>query len=90
MQHDEPVTATRYRYMAVFEPAEGGGYVVRFPSIPGLVTEGETLDEARAMAQDALRCLVEGHLEDGLPLPPCDVDGKSAILEPVTLEVERA
>lgn len=69
MQRDEPITTARYSYIAVFEPAEGGGYVVRFPSIPGLITEGETLDETRAMAQDALRCLVESHAEDGLPLP---------------------
>jgi hypothetical protein len=42
-------------YTAVFEPAEEGGYIVTFPAIPGLATQGETLDEARAMAADGLR-----------------------------------
>jgi len=38
------------RYTAVFEPAEEGGYIVTFPAVPGLATQGENLDEARAMA----------------------------------------
>jgi antitoxin HicB len=44
----------RVRYTAVFEPAEEGGYIVTFPAIPDLATQGETLDEARAMAADCL------------------------------------
>ena len=41
--------ANEFRYTAVFEPAEEGGYIVTFPAIPGLATQGETMDEARAM-----------------------------------------
>ena len=43
-------------FTALFEPAEEGGYEVTFPAIPDLATQGETLEEAREMAQDALRC----------------------------------
>jgi len=53
------VDLTEYRYTVVFEPAEEGGYVVTVPALPGLVTEGDTLEEARAMAKDAIR----GYLE---------------------------
>ena len=60
--------APAFAYTAVFDPAPEGGYVVTFPALPGLVTEGETLEEARSMAADALRCYLEGHLEDGLPI----------------------
>ncbi|MDX6384207.1 MAG: antitoxin HicB, partial [Blastocatellia bacterium] len=49
----------RYTFTMVFEPAEEGGYVVTCPALPGLVTEGDTLEEARLMAEDALR----GYLE---------------------------
>ena len=35
---------------ALFEPAEEGGDTVTCPSLPGLVTEGDTLEEARVMA----------------------------------------
>lgn len=56
-------------YTAVFEPAPEGGYVVYVPALPGLVTEGETLEEARRMAVDA----IEGYLavlkEDGEDIP---------------------
>jgi hypothetical protein len=46
-----------YRYTVLFEPAEEGGYVATCPALPGLVTEGDTLDEAREMAKDAIRGL---------------------------------
>jgi hypothetical protein len=39
-----------FTYTAVFDSVPEGGYVVTFPALPGLVTEGETLEEARAMA----------------------------------------
>ena len=52
-------------YTAVFEPAEEGGYVVTFPAIPGLATQGETLDEATAMAADCLRAYLESLALDG-------------------------
>ena len=50
----------------LFEPAEEGGYVVACPALPGLVTEGDTLEEARAMAEDALRLYLETLREDRL------------------------
>lgn len=46
-------------YTAVFEAAEEGGFVVTFPAIPGLATQGETLDEAQDMAADCLRAYLE-------------------------------
>ena len=56
-------------YTAVFEPAPEGGYVVHVPALPGLVTEGDTLEEARKMAVDA----IEGYLSvlkaDGEEIP---------------------
>jgi predicted RNase H-like HicB family nuclease len=38
-----------YEYEALFEP-NGSGYTVTVPKLTGLVTEGETLKEARLMA----------------------------------------
>jgi antitoxin HicB len=56
-------------YTAVFEPAEEGGFVVTFPAIPGLATQGETLDEATAMAEDCLRAYLKSLAIDGKPPP---------------------
>ena len=49
-----------YQYTAFFEANEHGGYTVTVPALPGLVTEGKSLDEARLMAKDAIRCYLEG------------------------------
>jgi antitoxin HicB len=69
MAQSEDITTLEYTFTAVFEPSEEGGYVVTFPAIPNLATQGETLEEAREMAEDCLRCYLEGLRKDGLPLP---------------------
>lgn len=38
----------------VFEPAEEGGFTAFIPEVPGAVSEGETVDEAREMVLEAL------------------------------------
>ena len=40
---------------AVFEPAEEGGYVCWLEEMPGVQSQGENLDEARANLIDALQ-----------------------------------
>jgi predicted RNase H-like HicB family nuclease len=51
------------------------------------VTEGETLEEARSMAADALRCYLEEHLEDGLPIPVEEESSPGAVREAVSIEL---
>lgn len=42
-------------YRAVLTPdLKVGGYTVRVPGLPGCVTEGDTLHEAKRMARDAI------------------------------------
>ena len=62
-------------YIAVLVPEQSGGWAVLFPDLPGCASQGETLDEAIAMATDALA----GHLavarDYGDPIPtPRSVD----------------
>ena len=45
-----------YGYTTVFEPLPEGGFSVLVPAIPEICTFGETLEEAREMARDAIRC----------------------------------
>ncbi len=56
-------------FTVFFEPAAEGGYVVTCPALPGLVTEGDSLAEARRMAQDAIRAYLESLRKDGEPIP---------------------
>jgi predicted RNase H-like HicB family nuclease len=52
----------------VFEPQEDGGYHVYAPELPGLHTQGDSLDAATENAREALALYVEGLREDGRPL----------------------
>lgn len=52
-----------YQYEAVFEP-NGAGYTVTIPKLPGLITEGDNIKEAREMAKDAVKCYLEALLKD--------------------------
>jgi predicted RNase H-like HicB family nuclease len=88
MARAKPVAARQYIYTAVFDPVPEGGYVVTFPALPGLVTEGETLENARAMAEDALRCYLEGHIEDGLPVLVEEEASARAIREAVRVVLQ--
>jgi antitoxin HicB len=54
-----------YNYDVLFD-SNGEGYTVTVPKLPGLVTEGSTLKEARVMARDAIRCYIESLLKDKL------------------------
>lgn len=47
-------------FTAFFEKNELNGYTVTVPSLPGLVTEGRTLEEATEMVRDAIKCYVDG------------------------------
>ncbi len=75
--------AVEYTFTAVFEPAEEGGYVVTFPAIPNLATQGETLEEAREMAADCLQGYLETLQELGRPLPKSEDNA----VEPTRVEV---
>ena len=59
----------RYHYTAVFEPAAEGGFVVTVPALPGLVTEGDSLEEARVMVKDAIRGYLESLKKHGEDIP---------------------
>ena len=58
-----------YGYTTLFEPMPEGGYNVVVPAIPEICTFGETLEEAREMARDAIRCYLESALETGESIP---------------------
>ncbi|MCA1602608.1 MAG: type II toxin-antitoxin system HicB family antitoxin [Acidobacteria bacterium] len=84
--HKETITAREYSYTVVFEPAEEGGYTVTCPALPGLVTEGDTLEASRAMAVDAIRCYLESMEKDGLPIPS-EEDETEPLREKITVQL---
>jgi len=69
-----------YRILLRKEPE--GGYTVVAPTLPGGVTFGETVDEAIAMAREAVELYIEHLLEKGE-----EVSTEEGLLE-YTLTVE--
>ena len=82
----QKVETKEYNYTVLFEPCEEGGYVVTCPALPGLVTQGDTLEEARDMAKDAVRAYLESLAKDGLAIPA----DKEIKLDPVKEKIRVA
>jgi predicted RNase H-like HicB family nuclease len=62
-------------YVALLRKQPDSDYGVDFPDFPGCVTAGETLEDARRMAAEAIQLHIEGMTEDGDPIPaPSDLD----------------
>jgi predicted RNase H-like HicB family nuclease len=62
-------------YIALIHKDADSDYGVSFPDLPGVITAGSTLDEARKLATEALAFHLEGLAEDSEAVP-----------EPSTLE----
>jgi antitoxin HicB len=58
-----------YRVPLVLTPQEEGGFTVTSPALPGLVTEGDSLEEALENVEDALRATLELYEDTGRSIP---------------------
>ena len=50
-------------------PDEAGGYTVEVPSLPGCISEGDTLEEALINIKEAIELYIESLIEDGEDVP---------------------
>ncbi len=51
----------------ILEPSEEGGYTVSVPSLPGCISEGDTIEEALTNIQEAIELYLEP-IEDEFPM----------------------
>ena len=68
-------------FAVVLEPEEEGGFTVRVPSLPEIVTFGKDEREALAMAEDAIRLVLEDIAARGETLP----DGEPPRIREITV-----
>jgi predicted RNase H-like HicB family nuclease len=52
------------QYTAIFEEGEEGWIVASCPEVPGALTQGRTIDEARENLKDAIREMLAALRED--------------------------
>jgi antitoxin HicB len=60
---------TSRTFAVLLEPEEEGGFTVRVPSLPEIVTYGRDEREALAMAEDAIRLVLEDCAARGEAIP---------------------
>ena len=60
---------TRYHFTVVLRPEPEGGFTALVPALPGCVTHGRTLAEAREMAKDAICGYIESLKKHREPVP---------------------
>jgi predicted RNase H-like HicB family nuclease len=66
-------------YIALIHKDDDSDFGVSFPDFPGCVAAGGSMDEARAMAEQALSLHIDGMLEDNEKIPaPSDL---SSVME---------
>ena len=56
-------------YIELIHKDANSDFGVSFPDFSGVITAGVTLDDARAMAEEALALHVEGMVADGEAIP---------------------
>ncbi len=57
------------QYIGLIRKEAASDYGVSFPDFPGVATAGTSLDDARAMAEEALAFHIEGLVADGEAIP---------------------
>ena len=64
-----PVKGHIMRQVILIPDSEVGGYTVEVPSLPGCISEGDTIDEALANIKEAIDLYIEVLTDDGKPIP---------------------
>lgn len=73
-------------YYGVVHKDKNSDYGVSFPDFPGCVSAGETLEEAKEMAYEALSLHIDGMVSDAEPLPePTSADSIVHEFEPLAI-----
>ncbi|MFA5792528.1 MAG: type II toxin-antitoxin system HicB family antitoxin [Candidatus Gracilibacteria bacterium] len=56
-------------YNIILKEEPEGGYTAMVPSLPGCITYGKTIEEAKEMAEDAISLYIESLEENGENIP---------------------
>ena len=74
-------------YRVIYEPLAEGGFQVIVPALPGIITYGRTIEEAREMAHDAIVCHLQGLLKDDEEIPKDPFASEPPVIEELKIAV---
>lgn len=66
------LTMKTFRYNLVLRPEPEGGFTVTVPALPGCVTYGKNLSQAKIMAEDAIAGYIQSLSKHGKVIPNDD------------------
>lgn len=55
------------RFKVVLEPSDEGGYTIYVPSLPGCISEGDTIEESLSNIKKAIELYLEPVDDDWVP-----------------------
>jgi len=59
-----------YTFTVLLDPdPDSGTYTVTVPALPGIVTQGSSIDDAIVQVREAIQVHIDGLLADGEPIP---------------------
>jgi antitoxin HicB len=90
MRAKEKAKMAGAKYACRFQAEPEGGYTVTCPALPSVVSFGESLEEARTNAREAIELCLEVFHEQGQPIPPSDTAPPSPADELVEVKLPRA
>jgi predicted RNase H-like HicB family nuclease len=74
----------RHDYTVVYQTIEDGWILATVPELPGAITQGATLEEARANIKDAVELLLQSYRDDAIRQAPV-----GAIVENLEVDLPR-
>jgi antitoxin HicB len=79
-----------FQYPVTLKGNKSSGFVATFVDIPEAITQGETAEEAMAMAQDALETALDFYFEDNreVPMPSAPKRGQPVVELPASLSAK--
>ena len=83
--YDPGSELVKREYAVLYQPIEDGWIMATVPDLPGAVTQGKTIDEARAMIKEAVELLLQGYRENAAK----DAPGNS-IWETISVDLPAA
>lgn len=72
-------------FIAMLAPEPEGGFSVTFPSVPGAISEGDSLEQAVENARDALETVLEDRLSRGEQIAD-DADSATALSKRIAVQ----